>query len=100
MAFTDFTIEGDAILGYFSDQVDDRHVRIKDDNENEESIGERVEQLIARSLNFPNDAEFDQHFERMAALREQDLQPADGQPDLVREGIRLRITVSVVEDGE
>lgn len=100
MALTNFTIEGDAILGYFSDQVDDRHVRIKDDNDGDESIGERVEQLIARSLNFPNDEEFEQHFERMQSLRDQELQPADGLPDVVREGTRLRITVSVVEEGE
>ncbi len=99
MAFTNFTIEGDAVLGYFGDRFDDdRHVRIKDDGEGEDSIGVRIEQLIAKSLNFPNDEKFSTFFEKMEKLRSQDLQPADDAPDLIREGTRLRITVEVVED--
>ncbi len=99
MAFTQFTIEGDAVLGYFGDRMDDdRHVRIKDDGNGEDSIGARVEQLIAKSLNFPNDAEFSTFFEKMEELRAQELQPADGTPGIIREGTRLRITVEVVED--
>lgn len=99
MAFTNFTIEGDAVLGYFGDRMDDdRHVRIMDDGEGEDSIGVRIEQMIAKSLNFPNDDEFSAFFERMEELRSQELQPADGHPDITREGTRLRITVEVVED--
>lgn len=109
MAFTNFTIEGDAILGYFSDQPAgaDRHVRIKDDdasdtsdeaNPGEVSIGDRVEQIIANSLKFPNDGEFDDFFQRVNELREKGLQPADGVADITREGVRLRITVEVVEN--
>lgn len=100
MAFTNFTIEGDAVFGYFANEPSDsdRAVRIKDDSDNEDSIGVRIENIIAKSLNFPNDTEFQSHFERMEKLRQQELQPADGQPDIVREDIRLRITVEVVED--
>ena len=99
MAFTEFTIEGDAVLGYFGDRFDDdRHVRIKDDSEGEDSIGVRIEQLIAKSLNFPNDDEFSAFFEKMEELRQQELQPADGTPDIIREGTRLRISVEVVDD--
>ncbi len=99
MAFTNFTIEGDATLGYFAEEMSDRDraVRIKDDIEGEDSIGVRIENLIARSLNFPNDDEFQAHFERMEELRQQELQPADGSPDTIREGVRLRITVEVIE---
>lgn len=106
MAFTNFTIEGDAILGYFSDQPAgaDRHVRIKDDNASGEanpgevSIGDRVEQIIATSLKFPNDGEFDDFFQQVNELREKGLQPADGVADITREGVRLRITVEVIGD--
>lgn len=98
MAFVEFTIEGDAVLGYFGDQHDDRHVRIKSDEDSDDDVGERVEQIIAKSLDFPNSAEFDEFFNKMEKLREQELQPADGTPDLVRTGTRLRITVEVVED--
>lgn len=106
MAFTSFTIEGEAILGYFSDHHSgaDRSVLIKDDdasdttNPGEESIGERIEQTIAKSLKFPNDGEFDDFFQRVNELREKGLQPADGVPDITREGVHLRITVEVVED--
>lgn len=106
MAFTSFTIEGEAVLGYFSDLPAgaDRYVRIKDDDDSdaanlgEESIGERVEQTISKSLKFPNDGEFDAFFARVNELREQGLQPADGVPDITREGVRLRITVEVIED--
>lgn len=97
MSFTNFTIEGEALLGFFGSELDDRHVRIKDENDSDESIGTRLEQLIARSLNFPSDPEFEEMGNRMAALRDQDLQPADGSPDIVREGTRLRITVEVVD---
>ena len=89
MSFTKFTIEGAATFGYFGDRVDDdRHVRI---------IGKRVEQVIAQSLDFPNESEFDQFFQHMEALRQQELQPANGIPDVIRDGVRLRITVEVVD---
>ena len=98
MAFEEFVIEGEATLGYFGDQVDDRHVRIKTDGDSEESLGARVEQTIARALNFPNSDEFDAFFQKMDALRQKDLQPADGTPDVIRDGFKLRIRVEVVEE--
>ena len=109
-AFTDFTLEGDAILGYFSDKPSDsdRSVRIKTDDDSStsvpmmagmpETLGDRIETLIARSLGFPNDAEFDAHSQRMQDLRAKNLQVAEGVPDITREGIRLRITVEVINN--
>ena len=99
MAFQEFTIEGEATLGYFSDKFDDdRQVRIKTVGDSEESIGSRVEQVIAKALNFPNEDEFDEFFQKMEALRQQDLQPADGMPDVVRQGFRLKIEVEMLDE--
>lgn len=95
MAFEEFTIEGEATLGYFGD-TNDKHVRIKTEGDTSESLGERVEQMIAGALNFPNEEEFDQFFKNMDNLRNQGLRPADGVPDLVRQGFRLRIEVETL----
>lgn len=102
MAFTSFTVEGEAVLDYFSDQPGglDRRVRIKDDTEGADEEGVGLEQVIAKSLGFPNEGEFDEFFRRMEAMREQGVQPADGVADITRESVRLRITVEVVEDDE
>lgn len=99
-SFTNFTIEGEAVLDYFGDQPGglDRRVRIKDDTEGADGEGTSLEQVIAKSLGFPNEREFDEFFRRMEALREQQLQPADGVADISRDSVRLRITVEVVED--
>ena len=67
---------------------------IKEDGRDESSS---LESIIARSLGFPNDDEFQAHYARMDTLRSQELQPADGTPDIVREGVRLRISVAVIE---
>ncbi len=80
-----FVVEGDATLGQFDEG---KHVRID---------GERIENLIAEALDFPNDAEFEQMFAHLDELRQQGLAPADGEPDIVREGIKLRISVEVIE---
>ena len=93
--FKKFTIEGEVVLGFFASEADDRHVRVKT-GANE--FGERLEQIVARSMNFPNDGEFDEMFEKTASLRDQGLQPADGEPDLVREGQKIRITVEMIDD--
>ncbi len=99
MTFKEFTIEGEAVLGYVSDEPGrkDRHVSIKDEN-NPEGLG--LEQIIAKSLGFPNDSEFETMSNRLANLREQGTQPLDGEPDISRTGFRLKIQVSIVEDGE
>jgi hypothetical protein len=96
MSFKNFTVEGEAILGYHADVMSDRDrgVRVVSDESGEETS---LESLVARSLEFPSEEEFDNHFQRMEELRQQDLQPADGKPDIVREGTRLRISVEVVE---
>lgn len=93
MAFTNFTVEGDVELNYFGDQKNDRQVIVKE-NDNDNGIG--LEQLIAKSLNFPNSEEFDILFSKLEKLRKQNLQPADGTPDIVRTGTKLRITVEVI----
>lgn len=95
--FKKFTIEGEAVLGFFASEMHSHHVRIKTDAEGPESDGERVEQVIARSMGFPSDAEFDEMFQRNEQLRNQGLQPADGTADVVRRGKRIRITVELVE---
>ena len=98
MAMTKFTVEGEALLGYVADEfIRDRTVQIKDDGSGDTVF---LEQLIANNLNFPNSEEFDQHFERMDELRQQELQPMDGRPDILREGTRLRITVEVIDGDE
>lgn len=99
-SFTNFTIEGDAVLDYFGELPVglDRRVKIKDDTEGADQEGISLEQVIAKSLGFPNEGEFDEFSRRMEALRQQDLQPTDGTPDISRESVRLRITVEVVED--
>jgi hypothetical protein len=82
---TEFTVEGDAVLGFSSD--DGSQVFID---------GKRVEQLIAEMLGFPDEAEFDEMITRLSALREQGLMPATGEPDISREGLRLSIEVKVI----
>ena len=98
MSITKFTIEGEAVMGFFGSELNDRQVRIKDTNDPSDEMGTNLEQLVARSLNFPNNGEFEAMSERLSQLRDQGLQPMEGAPDIVREGTRLRITVEVVED--
>lgn len=99
-SFTNFTIEGDAVLGYFGDLPGglDRRVKIKDDTEGADEEGTSLEHVIAKSLGFPNEREFDEFFRRMETMRNQGVQPADGVADISRESVRLRITVEVVEN--
>lgn len=110
MAFTKFTVEGDVVLGYFASEPVGRDRSVSIDHENsddrppsiagagdETSIGQGVEDLISRTMGFPNDNEFEEMHQRMEQLREQELQPAEGTPDITREGVRLRITVEVIE---
>ena len=80
----EFTVEGDVTLGRF------------DDGNRVTIDGERVEDLIARQLGFPSDEEWEAMSERLSSLRADGLAPADGEPDIVREGVRLRIEVEVI----
>jgi hypothetical protein len=97
MTFKNFTLEGEVILGYHADEMSDRDRGIKMISE-ETGEPASLEGIIARSLEFPSDDEFETHFARMSQLRDQELQPLDGSPDVTRTGVKLRITVSVVED--
>ena len=82
--FTEFTIEGDAILGY---------------NDYGSSVtidGKRVETMIAEAMEFPSSDEFDAMMDRLSDLRRKGLMPAEDEPDITRTGIRLKIEVEVL----
>ena len=81
-----FTIEGDAVFGYSTD--DGLCVKID---------GDCLPELIGRQLGFPNDDEWEAMYKRLEGLRDQGLMPAEGEPDISREGTRLKITVEVVD---
>ena len=62
---------------------------------------ESLENYVARQLDFPSNAEFD---EILCALRALEANgacpcPCSGRPDATRSGVRLRITVEVLETG-
>lgn len=107
MSMTSFTVEGDAILGYFASRPfkQDRSVSLVIEGSEEElsvegeglSLGTSIEHMIARNLNFPNDEEFEANSDRMRTLRETGLRPAEGVPDIIRPGTRLRVTVEVID---
>lgn len=111
-----FTVEGDLTLGYFTDAPGglDRRAVITTDADRDAAaaeasgdfptsvgvsdiIGTHVEQLIARNFDFPNDAEFTAFHRRLNDLREQGLRPDGNKPDITREGVRLKITVEVLD---
>lgn len=81
-----FTIEGDASLGYSTEGG--RCIRIDD---------EKLAEIIGQKFEFPNDDEWEAMYQRLEGLREQGLMPADGEPDVERTGMRLRITVEIIE---
>ena len=76
-----FTVEGDLQMGFFASGDDQYHTRIN---------GERVETLIARMLGFPSEAEFE------AALAE--VSSDASQPDVVRNGGKIFLSVSMMDD--
>lgn len=82
---TAFTLEGDVELQHNTEEGN----RVLID-------GDSLDGVIASNLGFPSEEEWDEMFERMQALREQGLQPLEGEPDIVRQGPRLRISVEVV----
>jgi hypothetical protein len=98
-------LEGDVTLAYKSSECHGKHVLVQPDTSPDDSpVGGamvgcdslHLEEFIARQLEFPNDAEFDGMIQRLDRLRNQGLQPADDVPDIVREGVKLRITVEVL----
>lgn len=98
MAFKEFTLEGEAIFRYYGSEVRDREVRMVTAGENPEGVGEALEAIVARSLGFPSDEEFESMMDQQRSLAEQELQPADGAPDIVRRGMRLKIEVEVMDE--
>jgi hypothetical protein len=98
MAFSKFTVEGEANFRYHASEINDRQLLIRQDDESDDHPGEHLEQLISRVLGFPNDTEFDNMMERTSELRDEGLQNLDGVPDIVRTGMRLKITVEVLDN--
>ena len=102
---TQFTVEGEVDLAYFTGERDSRHVILQPNESDapkavvvggDSPAGERLETRIANALNFPDDGEFDDMFKRLDDLRQKGLQPAEGVPDCVRKDVKLRITVEVL----
>jgi len=99
---TKFVLEGEVSLAYFTGEQDSKHVLIEDKDAASDgpatvpSSQRRLESKIADELGFPNEAEFDTMFDKLAKLRKKGLRPIEGAPDGVREGVKLRITVEVL----
>lgn len=87
MATKVLVLEGPATLKYNCCGPNDRIIVIDD---------EQLEQRIARELNFPDDDEFDSMMLRDQELGASGLAVAEGEPDVVREGVNLRITIEVL----
>lgn len=95
---TQFVVEGDFTLAYFADDANSRHVLLEDDPSSD-GLGnhqQSLEMKIADELGFPNEEEFNEIFRKIDELREKGLRPAIGEPDGVREGVKLRITIEVL----
>ena len=94
---TQFTIEGSMTLAYYADQRHSKRILIANEGEEDSAfdVNESLETKIANSLNFPDDAEFDEVFRKMEELRKQGLRTEEGVPDGTRE-VQLRITVEVL----
>ena len=97
MAVKSFTIEG-LTLAYFSGEDQTRHILVEPpaDAETPDMPAERLESFVARQLDFPNQAEFNAVYKRLEELRQQGLRPAEGEPDIERKDMKLRITVEVL----
>lgn len=89
---TRFELEGDITLAYMSDDPHGKHILIQKDGE-----PVRLEEYIAQQLDFPSNFEFDAMMNRLDQLRGDGLQPAEGEPDITREGVKLRISVEVLD---
>lgn len=85
---TEIEFEGELTLGYFSDSDVTKCVKLD---------GERVSDLIARTLVFPDDNEFDDMFQRLEQMRQQGVRPAEGEPDIIREVGRYKVSIEKVD---
>lgn len=97
------TIEGEVTLAYLIGERDDRQVLVRDENAPTDGPAtvpvsqRRLEALICEMLGFPNEAEFDAMYKKLDELRQKQLRPAEGTPDGTREGVKLRVTVEVLD---
>ena len=97
-----FVLEGEMALAYFIGERDSKHVLIEDKDaatdgpETVSTSQRRLESKIADELGFPSDSEFDEMHRKLSDLSKKGLRPAEGIPDCVREGTKLRITVEVL----
>lgn len=100
-----FVLEGEMALAYFIGERDSKHVLIEDKDaaggptagpETISTSQRRLESKIADELGFPSDSEFDEMYRKLDEFRKKGLRPAEGIPDCVREGTKLRITVEVL----
>jgi hypothetical protein len=85
---TEIEFEGELTLGYFSDSDTPRCARLD---------GEKIGNLIANTLNFPSEEEFDAMFQRLEQMRQQGVRPAEGEPDVMREAGRYKISIEKVD---
>ncbi len=96
---THFVMEGDFTLAYFSGECHSKRILLKAKKSSSDGPVDPQQYLegkIADELGFPNEDEFDEIFMKIDELREKGLRPAMGEPDGVREGMKLRITVEVL----
>lgn len=99
----EMTIEGVVTLAYFTGERDSKHVLIRDENAptngpgTEPASQRRLESFVCDMLGFPSEAEFDEMFKRLDQLRQKQLRPAEGTPDGVRENVKLRVTIEVLD---
>lgn len=59
--------------------------------------GVKVSELISQALDFPNEEEFDVMFRRLEQMRENGVRPLEGEPDVMREAGRYKISIEKVE---
>lgn len=99
----EMVIEGVVTLAYFSGERDSKQVLIRDENAPTDGPGveptsqRRLESFICDMLKFPSDSEFDAMFKRLDALRQKGLRPSEGTPDGVRENVKMRVTIEVLD---
>ncbi len=86
-----FVIEGSATLTYCAGDSE-RGVILT-----EGGTQKPIEEAIAEKLNFPDNEEFDQMLQTIRDRRaSSDPYPIGNEPDMVRQGVRLRVTVEVL----
>ncbi len=92
-------VEGDVTLAYFADQVQGKRILLDTEAATgdcvQECSQESLETRISNEIDFPNDAEFDEFYQKMDELRQQGLRTEEGVPDVTRK-MKMRITIEVL----